>query len=159
VNRLETGKALGVAVVALLGIACGGSGDDDSGSGTGGTGGNTPGGCSAPFINGSTFGMLGTATVQGKGMLPAGLPDGYRFELVLDDRGFSSGVAPAGFSGSPNTCKQSFSYKIVAVEPGTYKLGYELYAHDSNPDPQYRGTSTNEFTVTDRANVEFDPMF
>jgi hypothetical protein len=60
---------------------------------------------------------------------------------------------------SPDTCGQSFSYKIVAVEPGTYKLGYELYAHDSNPDPQYHGTSANEFTVTDRANVEFDPTF
>jgi hypothetical protein len=158
VNRHETRKASALTVVALLAIACGGS-DDDSGSGTGGTSGNTPGGCSAPVINGSTFGMLGTATVHGQGMLPAGLPDGFRFELVLDNMGFTSGVAPAAFTGSPNTCKQSFSYKIVAVEPGTYKLGYELFAHDSNPDPQYRGTSTNEFTVTDGANVEFDPIF
>jgi hypothetical protein len=92
-------------------------------------------------------------------MLPAGLPNGYRFELVLDNMGSRSGVAPAAFNGSPDTCGQSFSYKIVAVEPGTYKLGYELYAHDSNPDPQYHGTSTNEFTVTDRADVAFDPTF
>jgi len=158
VNRHETGKAFRLGVVALLAIGCGG-GDDDSGSGNGGNGGNTPGGCSAPVINGSTFGMLGTATVHGKGMLPAGLPNGYRFELVLDNMGFTSGVAPAGFNSYPDTCGQSFSYTVVAVEPGTYKLGYELYAHDSNPDPQYRGTSTNEFTVTDRANVAFDPTF
>lgn len=160
-NRLETGKALALAMVALLAIACGGSGENSGGSGSGGSsnGGNTPGGCSAPVINGSTFGMLGTATVHGKGMLPAGLPNGYRFELALDNMGFTSGVAPATFNGSPDTCGQSFSYKIVAVEPGTYKLGYELYAHDSNPDPQYHGSSANEFTVTDRANVEFDPTF
>jgi len=143
-------------MVALLAVGCGDSGDNSDG---GGSGGNTPGGCSAPIINGSTFGMLGTATVHGKGMLPAGLPNGYRFELALDSMGFTSGVAPATFNGSPDTCGQSFSYKIVALEPGTYKLGYELYAHDSNPDPKYRGTSTNEFTVTDGANVAFDPTF
>lgn len=147
--------------MALLAIACGGSGDSsgDGGSGGNGSGGNTPGKCSAPVIDGSTFGRLGTATVHGSGMLPAGLPDGYRFELTLDDHGFGSGVAPATFNGSPDTCGRSFSYKIIAVEPGTYKLGYELYAHDSNPDPQYRGTSINEFTVTDGANVAFDPTF
>jgi hypothetical protein len=159
-NRLETGKVLGWAM-ALLAVACGGSGDSgggDGGSGNG-SGGNTPGRCSAPIVNGSTFGMLGTATVHGSGMLPAGLPDGYRFELTLDDHGSTFGVAPAAFNDSPDTCGQSFSYKIVAVEPGTYKLGYELYAHDSNPDPQYRGTSTNEFTLADGANVAFNPTF
>ena len=160
-NRLKTGKTLGLAM-ALLAVACAGSDDSGDGSGGGGgngSGGNTPGKCSAPVINGSTFGMLGTATVHGSGTLPAGLPDGYRFELVLDDHGFTSGVAPATFNGSPDTCGQSFSYKIVAVEPGTYKLGYELYAHDSDPDPKYRGRSSNEFTVADGANVAFDPKF
>ena len=146
--------------MALLAVACGGSGDSDGGGGSGtGRGGNTPGKCSAPVINGSTYGMLGTATVHGSGMLPAGLPDGYRFDLALDDNGSTSGVAPATFNGSPDTCGQAFSYKIVAVEPGTYKLGYELYAHDSNPDPKYHGTSSNAFTVTDGANVAFDPTF
>jgi len=148
--------------MAFLAVACGGSGDDDSGSANGGgsgSGGNTPGKCSAPVINGSTYGMLGTATVHGSGMLPAGLPDGYRLELVLDDHGSPFGVAHATFNGSPDTCGQSFSYKIVAVEPGTYKLGYELYAHDSDPDPKYHGTSTNEFTLTDGANVAFNPTF
>ncbi|HEX5098324.1 MAG TPA: hypothetical protein VFV94_02445 [Polyangiaceae bacterium] len=170
-NRLETRKALGLAL-ALLAVACGGSGDDGTGSGGGsgsggssgssggnGGGGSTPGKCSAPFIDGSTFGMLGTATVHGNGVLPAGLPDGYRFELTLDDHGFTSGVASAAFKSSPDTCGQRFSYKIVAVEPGTYKLGYELYAHDSDPDPKYHGTSTNEFTLTDGASVAFDPTF
>jgi len=147
-------------MAALLSVAY--SGGDDS-SGNGSAGGNGSGGTTAsacpPVVNGSTYGMLGTATVHGAGMLPAGLPDGYRFELVLDEGGFTSGVAPATFNGSPDTCGRSFTYKIVALEPGTYKLGYELYAHDSNPDPAYRGTSTNEFTVTDNANVEFNPTF
>ena len=41
----------------------------------------------------------------------------------------------------------------------TYKLGYELYAHAPTRTPQNHGTSTNEFRVTDRADVAFDPTF
>jgi hypothetical protein len=145
------GRGLAFGSFALLASACSGGGDDDSA-------GN--GKCSTPNISGSPFISSGTGTVHGSGMLPAGLPTGYQLELLVSTPTSSIGVLPANLFAQSNTCGRPFNYTISAVDAGTYNLTYNLFAPNStSTDPAYMGTSTNQFTVADGQNVEFDPTF
>ncbi len=151
-NLSNVGRGLVFGVFALLAPACSG-GDDDSAS-------NGNGKCTTPTINGSPFISGGTGSVHGSGMLPAGLPDGYQLELLVATPNSSIGILPADLLAPTNTCGQKFNYTITQVDAGTYSLQYNLYAPNSNStDPAYMGTSTNQFTVADGQNVEFDPTF
>lgn len=151
-NLSNVGRGLAFGIFALMAQACS-SGDDDSA-------GNGNGKCTTPTITGSPFISSGTGTVHGSGMLPAGLPDGYELELLVSTSNSSIGVLPSDLFAPSNTCGREFKYTISQVDAGTYNLTYDLFAPNStSTDPAYTGTSTNQFTVADGQNVEFDPTF
>lgn len=147
--RFTSFISLGVSC-ALAGLAAGcSSGDDDSGDA-----------CHAPVIDGAPAFSSGTASVHGSGTLPAGLPDGYELELLLNSGMFSVGVLPNDLFANTDVCGRAFSFEITQVAAGTYHLDYELFDHHSSSlDAAYQGTSTNTFTVADGQTVEFTPSF
>jgi hypothetical protein len=150
-NKWVGSRVVALVVSGFALIGCGGSDDED---------GDGKGACSAPRVEGSPAVDTGTATVQGSGMLPAGIPDGYELSLLLAEGGFSQGVFPQGLFEIPTVCGQAFSFNFTKVGAGTYKLEYEVLDPDSDTfDPAFTGTSTNEFTVTDGATVQFNPTF
>jgi hypothetical protein len=142
-------RGFAVGFFALLGTACGGGGDDAAAKK-----------CTEPVVQGTPFDGSGTATVHGSGTLPSGLPDGYQLELLVNEGFASVGVLPPNVFDSPTVCGRSFKYTIQKLDAGTYRLDYDLFSPNStSTDPDYTGTSTNEFTVADGQDVAFDPVF
>lgn len=143
-----TWPGLALGVLALVATACSG-GDDDAADK-----------CTTPVVEGSPFLSSGTGAVHGSGMLPSGLPNGYNLELMVNAGSFSSGVLPPNLFDQPKTCGRSFKYTLTALDAGTYRLDYNLYnPSSSSTDPDFTGTSTNQFTVADGEDVEFDAVY
>ncbi len=141
--------SLGLGLFSLAATDCGSSDDDEPE-------------CTAPVIHGTPFGFQGTATVHGTGSLPAGVgADGAELDLLVNTGNASYGVLPMNFTDvlAWNMCGRSFSFELDQMEAGTYRLDYDIYAHGGDTDPSATRTSTNSFTVTDGADVEFDPIF
>jgi hypothetical protein len=146
-NLPNASKGPAIAVLLLFATACGDGSNDKPA-------------CTEPNIDGSPFGSTGTATVHGTGTLPPGMPEGYQIELLLNTGNASIGVLPPNLFEPASVCGRSFSYTIENVEAGTYRLDFELRPPNSTAtDPTASGTSTNDFTVTDGQDVEFDATF
>jgi hypothetical protein len=92
-------------------------------------------------------------------MLPAGIPNGYELELGITEGGSSEGFFPQGFHEVPTVCGQAFTFEVTSLAAGTYGLAYEVYDPEDFAAPAFSGKSTNQFTVTDGATVEFNPTF
>jgi hypothetical protein len=147
------GVSKGFAFVLFTALATGCSGDDDASN-------DGPKACTTPNIDGSPFGSTGTATVHGSGTLPPGVPDGHELELLVNAGTFSTGVLPENLFDASYVCGRNFKFTIRTVEAGTYSLDYEIYPPNStSTDPEFQGTSTNQFTVTDGQDLEFTATF
>lgn len=108
------------------------------------------------MITGSPATSSGTGTLHGTGTLPAGLPDGYALSLLIR---YENGAMPLSPTGA-RSCGRKFEYTITQVDAGSGGLEYNLYAQTSNGImPDYEGTSTNQFTIADGRDVQFDPTF
>lgn len=146
---LESFGPLGsaLAVLALLLTGCS-SGDDEPD-------------CTPPDINGVPFasmGGTGMGQAHGHGQLPSGVKDGQDLDvLVNNENGFGSSILPDNLFGN-TTCGRSFSYRARELEPGTYRIGYNVYGDDLDT-PLFEGNSTNTFTITGTEDVEFNPTF
>lgn len=138
---------LGFALLAPGATACS-SGDDSANQ------------CTTPVVEGSPWMPSGTGKVHGSGTLPAGLPDGYDLQLLVNTGNSSTGILPPNLFDQPTTCGKNFKFTLTELDAGTYKLDYELRKPNSTADkPDYMGTSTNEFTVADGQDVEFIATF
>jgi hypothetical protein len=141
-----------LGLLALLTQSCS-SGDDDSGS-------NATQPCSTPVIDGSLPFLGGTGTLHGTGTLPAGSPDGYQLVLLVGSENAAVDVVPTDPYAHTPTCGRGFNYTITRVDVGSGTIVYNLYAPNSNSsNPDYAGTSTNQYTIADGQTVEFDPTF
>ncbi len=140
-------QGLWMAVLGLLSLAAAGCGGND----------DAPK-CKEPDIEGSPFSFSGTATVHGSGTLPSGGNDGDELELLVNDGNGSYGVLGTDLLDVSYVCGRNFTFTISQMQAGTYRLDYEIYPPNAD-SPSAMGTSTNSFTVTDGANVEFDPTF
>ncbi len=134
-------------VFALAPVACASDGDEK---------------CAPPVVDGNTALSRfenATATVYGSGVLPAETRDGLVLWLSLNDGSSSSSVFLPTKTPS-QTCGRSFSFVIHELPAGTYRLAYELHdAPSGSIQPVLSGTSTNDFTLTNRDRVEFTPVF
>jgi hypothetical protein len=141
---------VGLGLFALTAAGCGKSDDDEPK-------------CTTPSVKGTPFGFEGTAVVRGNGMLPAGAgADGDVLNLLVDTGAGSYGLLPMNVTdliNQPLVCGRGFSFELDQMEAGTYRLDYEIRASASDTEPTAMGTSTNEFTVADGADVEFEPTF
>lgn len=148
-NMRQTGVLL---LFLVAGVGCGG-GDDGAES------------CSAPLVEGNTSlsgspasTTTATATVYGSGRLPADARDGLQIWLNV-----VQGTMPYHVFTATTpilACGSGFSFRVHELPAGTYSLGYELYdASNGSIHPVLSGTSSNDFTLTDGATVEFAPTF
>ena len=139
--------ALAKASLLALGVLGCGSNDDDSA-------------CSPPAIDGVPFTAMGTATLTGKGTLPAGIPDGMDLQLLVDSGGFSRGVLPANLFDQKPTCGRSLTYTIRQLEAGTFTLEFEARVPNSeSTEAEYQGRATQSFTIADGQTLSFDSTF
>ena len=137
---------LGVAALALVG--CGGGDDDDDDQ------------CTPPNVVGApVLSDTGLGKAHGKGELPAGVPNGMELEVMVDAGTASSSVFPDNFQAAL-TCGASFSFQIHGLDPGMYRIGYNILDPKSDTfEALFEGTSTNSFTITGSEDIAFDPIF
>jgi len=120
--------------------------------------------CEPPVIVGSPFSSAGTATLEGTGTLPRGIPDGSSISLLLStDDGTGFGVLPDDILDPDNwtyTCGRSVEYTVRSIEAGTYRLEFDSWAPGSDAkEPEYVGLSTETFTIADGQTLRFDAAF
>jgi hypothetical protein len=134
------------ALLALVAIGCGSSEDDA---------------CSPPAIDGVPFTAMGSATLTGRGTLPARVPDGVDLQLmVVDDIGIGLGVLRANLLEPDLTCGKSFTYTVRQLEAGTYTLEFDARVPNSESvEPEYEGRATQSFTIADGQTLSFDSTF
>jgi hypothetical protein len=141
-----SGALAGAAVLALATLGCGSSDDDPP--------------CSPPAIDGVPFTAMGSATLTGKGTLPARVPDGVDLQLMVDAGGFSMGVLRQNLLEPDLTCGRSFTYTVRQLEAGTYTLEFDARVPNSeSQEAEYEGRATQSFTIADGQTLSFDSTF
>jgi len=145
-NHLGSGSLMGAGLLALATLGCGSSGDEPA--------------CSPPAIDGVPFTAMGSATLTGKGTLPARVPDGMDLQLLVDAGGFSMGVLRQNLLQQDLTCGRSFTYTVRQLEAGTYTLEFDARVPNSESlDPEYQGRAAQSFTIADGQTLSFDSTF
>jgi hypothetical protein len=118
------------------------------GSSSGSSGGKS---CQPPNLDGSVFGGTGTASVNGNGSLPDGIPDGLELEILVKSANFSVGVLPDDlFTANDRICGKTFHYNVKKLAAGTYTLTFEVFdTSTASTMADFAGTAPSSFTIAD----------
>jgi hypothetical protein len=114
-------------------------------------------------VSGSPFGHAGSATIRGKGTLPAGLVPGDQLNMMIGNGGVQYGVLGENLFDITTICDSTtFDFEITKVEAGQWTLQIEVLDPDQPDDALasvYEAKGDVTITVADGETVEQDVRF
>jgi len=114
-------------------------------------------------VSGSPFGHAGSATIRGKGTLPAGLVPGDQLNMMIGNGGVQYGVLGENLFDFTKICDATtFDFEITKVEAGQWTLQIEVLDPDQPDDvlaTVYEAKGDVTITVADGETVEQDVRF